>query len=134
MSGSDATSDQETVELPPDTTSIAIARRFVARALAGRVPREVIADLVLATSELVTNAIEHGHAEPVGVTVDVGGSAATVTVRSTGRAQVSDHAAWDLPSTEVRTGRGLGIVRRVSDHVDVIHTGDSLHISARRAW
>lgn len=130
--------DEEVVDLAADTASIATARRFVARAFSGRVPREVIADLVLATSELVTNAIEHGdgrgQAAPVRVTVHVDAGQATVAVRSPGDPHLGDPGAWDLPDPDVRTGRGLGIVRQMSDHVEVVQGSGEVEITAARRW
>ena len=128
--------DDEVVDLAGDTASIATARRFVARAFSGRVPREVIADLVLATSELVTNAIEHGDGQrsPVRVTVHVDAGEATVAVRSSGDPHLGDPAAWNLPDPEVRTGRGLGIVRQMSDHVEVVQGAGQVEITAARRW
>ncbi|HWL43971.1 MAG TPA: ATP-binding protein [Ilumatobacter sp.] len=131
--------DVETVELVADSASITIARRFVARTFAGRVPRDVIADLVLVTSELVTNAIEHGYGAdgergPVHVAAQVGSASATVSVRSPGDDRLADPDDWEIPTPEVRTGRGLGIVRRVSDHVEVVRQDDQVEISASRTW
>lgn len=133
------TTGEEVVDLAADTASIATARRFVARAFSGRVPREVIADLVLATSELVTNAIEHGygrdgHAAPVRVTVHVDAGRATVAVRSPGDLHLGDPAAWNLPDPAVRTGRGLGIVRQMADHVEVVQGAGQVEITAARRW
>ncbi len=127
----------EVLDLDAETASVAAARRFVARAFAGRVPRDIVADLVLATSELVTNAIEHGQpAEaPVRVTVAAGPSTAAIAVRSAGgEATLGAPEQWGLPSPEVRTGRGLGIVRQVSDQVDVHHADGTLEIVAQRRW
>lgn len=131
--------DVETVDLAADTTSIATARRFVARSFSGRVPREVIADLVLAASELVTNAIEHGGGRdgqrpPVRVTVQVDVGHASVAVRSAGDADLPDPDVWHLPDPDVRTGRGLGIVRQMADRVDVVRGAGELEIIAARQW
>lgn len=133
------TAGAETIDLAVDTASIAAARRFVARACSGRVPRHVIADLVLSTSELVTNAIEHGRGPagertPVRVRVQVDTGSAAVAVRSSGDADLADPRGWDLPDPDVRTGRGLGIVRRLTDRVEVVRVAGQVEITAARAW
>jgi anti-sigma regulatory factor (Ser/Thr protein kinase) len=53
------------MELAVDMQNVSVARRFVSDTLDGLVPSSVVADLLLATSELVTNAFEHGRESPV---------------------------------------------------------------------
>src|SRR5215216_5135582 len=69
------------LELEPGVmANVAAARSFVLRTLADDVPDEVAADLQLATSELVTNAYEHGATAPVVVAVYVENGCASVSV------------------------------------------------------
>jgi anti-sigma regulatory factor (Ser/Thr protein kinase) len=125
-----------TVHLEAHLASVGAARRFVAGALGPSVPSHVVADLVLATSELVTNAIEHAHTEPgVDVTVRVADRRAYVTVLSCGdHSGLAEAELWATSAPDVRSGRGLGIVRAVSDHVDVVRSGDAVEITVRRAF
>ncbi|WP_172803264.1 ATP-binding protein [Alloactinosynnema sp. L-07] len=73
--------DELIARLPPTTRSAGEARGFVTEALRSwSVRPDLIADIVLATSELVTNAIEHGQSE---VTVDLRLSDGRVLLRVT---------------------------------------------------
>ena len=77
-------------------------------------------DLELAVSELVTNAIEHGLQEPVTVIVVATADTVVVSVRSVRTpAGIADPSTWASPLPTVRTGRGLAIVRSISDEVAV---------------
>jgi anti-sigma regulatory factor (Ser/Thr protein kinase) len=110
---------------PADTSSIGEARRFVREVTSGAIERvgpvsDLRGDLELAVSELVTNAVEHGHQEPVTVRVSVAPVAVTVSVRSVRTTkEISDPSTWAGPLPAMRTGRGLAIVRSVSDDVAV---------------
>ncbi len=103
--------------------SISQARRFVRDATADVVDgADVGGDLELAVSELVTNAVEYGGEEPVTVTVALTADPPTVaisvrSVRTT--SGIADPSTWAGPLPAVRTGRGLAIVRSISDEVSV---------------
>jgi anti-sigma regulatory factor (Ser/Thr protein kinase) len=110
------------------------ARRFVQSSVAGAVPTRVAADLVLATSELVTNAFEHA-AAPVVVIVRAGAGAASVTVRSGGVPdRIDDVDGWRTAPPDSVSGRGLGIVSHIADHVEFARVGDEVEITIRRRW
>lgn len=107
------------------TSSIRAARLFVRQAaaevldLAGP-ESELQDDLELAVSELVTNAIEHGLEEPVTVIVAATADTVVVSVRSVRTpAGIADPSTWASPLPTVRNGRGLAIVRSISDEVAV---------------
>ena len=105
------------------TASIGEARRFVRETVADVADRaELVGDLELAVSELVTNAVEHGLAEPLTVNVVVTADPPSVgiSVRSVRSSSgIADPSTWSGPLPAVRTGRGLAIVRAVSDAVSV---------------
>jgi serine/threonine-protein kinase RsbW len=131
-----STRAQTAIELAPDLTRLAIARRFVRTTLADIDP-DVSADLQLATSELVTNAIEHGAGDPITITITItrGDRRATVAVRSSGRSpDVGPPSTWNVAPPDAITGRGLGIVRALADHVAVRRSADDLEISVTREW
>ena len=108
-----AASEDRSITLPAEPGSVKRARDFVARAVADHVvdPAEVL----LMTSELVTNVVGHV------------GSAVTITVRDgpVVRIEVHNHEAAteafrDLlhnsprPAHTSPTGRGLGLVRSLA--------------------
>jgi anti-sigma regulatory factor (Ser/Thr protein kinase) len=116
-------------------SNVGAARRFVRNELEGRVPDAAISDLMLATSELVTNAFEHGSDDPVRVTVRRNRDEASVTVISGGeRGRVPAVDAWTTARADRISGRGLGIVREIADDVDVERSGGSVAITVRRRF
>lgn len=128
---------EASVDLPARPESIRLARRLVAGTLGGVAPAAVVDDLTLATSELVTNAIEHGSRDPhdlVHVVVALREAEARVTVRSAGDARLHSSSAWSIPEAEARSGRGLGIVRQLADQIDVRRSEGTVEITVRRSW
>lgn len=106
-----------------ESTSIGAARRFVrdevADALADR-GDELRGDLELAVSELVTNAVQYGLDQPVSVSVSVTPAEVVVSVRSARTSSdIADPSTWAGPLPAMRTGRGLAIVRSITDEVAV---------------
>jgi anti-sigma regulatory factor (Ser/Thr protein kinase) len=125
------------LELEPGTMSnVSTARSFVRRTLEAVAPDEVVADLQLATSELVTNAFEHGEPRRVVVAVEVGDGCASVTIKSHQRAEsrLADVSEWSIAGPGRLAGRGLGIVRAVADDVHVASEGDRLEVTVYRKW
>jgi serine/threonine-protein kinase RsbW len=83
-------------------------------------------DVVLALSEAAANAVEHGHAGaamPVDVTLALSEGVVTGVVR--------DHGRWRTPRDHPDRGRGLAIMRAVSDAVEVDRR-DGTTLSFRR--
>jgi serine/threonine-protein kinase RsbW len=75
--------------------------------------------VLLACSEAVANAIEHGYRDdPFGI-VEV---AATVS-REVVQIRVADHGTWRPAGTDVARGRGLRLIRQVMDQVEFDHGG-----------
>ena len=105
----------ETV-LGPSPASVAVARRFVATSLGVATSPEVIDGIVLATSELVTNAVVHAgtdialvvRASPRVVRIEV-------TDRSPGLPRVTE------PRVLSDSGRGLAIVDTIAARWGVEH-------------
>lgn len=103
------------------SASIGSTRRFV-RGHVERVTgdRDRIADIELVTSELVTNAVEHGDDHQVTVAVRTAVGAIVLSVTSSGSTTaLGEPASWAEPLPGDRSGRGLAIVRAVSDRVTV---------------
>jgi anti-sigma regulatory factor (Ser/Thr protein kinase) len=114
----------------PVTSSIAETRRFVRECVAPLVTDRIrLGDIELATSELVTNAVEHGAHDPVTVGVETTANAIVVAVTSSrASGAMGEPSSWSGPLPAMRTGRGLAIVRAVSDEIEVDAGDDALTI------
>ena len=114
------------------TSEVTKARRFVQRQLADRVAHRLSAAMQLAVSELVTNALQHGAPGSVIVTVHVNAERAWIRVagESSRSATLPPEHEWAVSNAASITGRGLGIVKAVSDRVRVVRQGRHLVITA----
>jgi anti-sigma regulatory factor (Ser/Thr protein kinase) len=121
------------IELASDESSIPDARRMVAGALrAGAVDEAVTADLLVVVSELVSNAVTHGGGGAVGLAVRDAADCIEVTVVSDGTADVGPVPSWIMPPPGSVGGRGLALVRALSDRVDAASDGDRFAVTASR--
>jgi len=115
------------------TDEIAAARGAVASFLvAHRVSSSLVDDMQLVTSELVTNAVLHGRPGPIAVELNVDGD---ICLRVTNEGPVSlvpPVGDWRVADPPQRSGRGLGLVRRLSDDVDVGGDADRSIVTVRR--
>jgi len=124
-----------TVELEAHMANVSAARRFVRSELEGRVPADAVTDLMLATSELVTNAFEHGEPQPVRLTVRSNREEASITVVSAGEgSRVPDVDEWTTAQADRISGRGLGIVREIADDIKVERSGGNVAITVHRRF
>lgn len=114
-----------------DTSSIREARIFVREQVAATsIGSGRSGDMELAVSELVTNAIEHAHDEAITVSVDASASSVSVSVSSSyAGSDLDDPSTWAGPHPKARSGRGLAIVRAVSDDVLVSSDHDVLTVT-----
>jgi anti-sigma regulatory factor (Ser/Thr protein kinase) len=116
-------------------SNVSVARRFVRNELEGLVPDEALSDLMLATSELVTNAFEHGSQQPVRLTVRSEQDEASITVESGGDpGHVPAVDTWTTARADRISGRGLGIVREIADDIDVERMGAGVAITVHRRF
>jgi anti-sigma regulatory factor (Ser/Thr protein kinase) len=84
--------------------------------------------VLLACSEAVANAIEHGYRDdPFGL-IDV---IATVTAEAV-EVRVSDRGTWHTAQTDVARGRGLQLIRESMDQV-LIDRSDGTTVTMRRS-
>jgi len=121
---------------PSTPHSARAARDFVVGELRRATASErAVADIELIVSELVTNSVQYGS----GVEIVVGVDAATdgwftVSVSSgiDGALPPLDQSSWTVAGAEMRSGRGLGIVRSLADDLSVAVTDDRLVIVCRR--
>jgi serine/threonine-protein kinase RsbW len=111
-----------------DRVQIALLRADLRAWLAAHEVDPVCRDAVLlACSEAVANAIEHGYRDdPFGM-IDV---SATVTADSV-EVRVSDHGTWQGPVADVSRGRGLQLIRQSMDHV-MFDRGEGTTVTMRR--
>jgi len=115
------------VEFPAEPGALASLRRHLSRWLTERgVTGDQAYDIVLASSEAGANAIEHAYSPgdaifAVEATLD--GDVVNITVRDTGR--------WRAPR-EGLGGRGLTIMRRLMDEVDLVSEADGTAVTLRR--
>jgi anti-sigma regulatory factor (Ser/Thr protein kinase) len=91
-------------------------------------PRRV-ADILLATGEAVSNAIEHGSGgdslRTVSVEAFVRGHTVTATVSDTGRWSGDSSAS----QRSLRGGRGLTMINGLADHVKTVRTAHGTRIT-----
>lgn len=98
-----------TVLLPADVTAPAIARHAVRDTLLRRGCEE-LDDLLLATSELVTNAVEHGE-RPERLELDYADGRLTLRVFDTG----TTLPELRVPAPALARSRGLQLVRALAE-------------------
>jgi len=108
-----------TVDIPRDLRAPAAARRAV-DSLSGRVADDLLADVRLLVSELITNSVKYGGKEVVTLNIEV-------ESRHRLRVQVIDHGAGFVPVARSRPitqagGWGLHLVQRLSSRWGV-HEG-----------
>jgi serine/threonine-protein kinase RsbW len=92
------------------------------------VDEEVTQAVLLACSEAVANAIEHGYRDDPFGQVEV---IATVSPDAV-EVRVTDHGVWRPEPSDGSRGRGLRLIRQAMDHVAIDHT-DSTAVTMRRS-
>lgn len=118
--------------LPAALTHIADARHRLRDWLAGiAVDSRREADILLATGEAVTNAIEHGSGSDPRKTVSIEAFVCGGTVTAT----VSDAGRWSGDSSASlrsrQRGRGLTLINGLPDHVKTTRTAQGTRITLR---
>jgi anti-sigma regulatory factor (Ser/Thr protein kinase) len=115
------------IELPRTLESAATARQAVGE-LSESLPEEVLGDVRLLVSELVTNALRHaGLTDDERIALEVGVTATAV------RVEVTDHGRGFDPSAvptdpEAAEGWGLYLVATLSDRWGAESNGDSTRV------
>lgn len=100
---------------------------------AAMVPEFETDRVVLALSELATNAIQHGPGTPILIEVHAEGSQIELRVKQrAGERAIPEPELWRLPQDQSQVGgRGLAIVAAVSDAVEVRTDDETVEIRAR---
>ena len=119
--------------LPPTSSALPDLRRTVAQTL-GDLDQEVVADVLLALDEAVSNAIRHGSrgGEQVLVTVESDDEWVEMTVRDGGPTPRLPHLPAGPPPVLQTGGRGLWLILQLVDEVRLQRIEDGTRLTMRR--
>jgi anti-sigma regulatory factor (Ser/Thr protein kinase) len=119
--------------LPPSSSALPDLRRSAARTL-GVVDERVLADVLLALDEAVSNAIRHGSrgGEPVQVSVERDGDWVEMTVRDGGPTPHLPRLPAEPPPALETGGRGLWLILQLVDEVRLQRVGTGTRLTMRR--
>jgi anti-sigma regulatory factor (Ser/Thr protein kinase) len=119
--------------LPPSSSCLPDLRRSAARTLAA-VDDRVLADVLLALDEAVSNAIRHGSrgGEQVLVTVESDDEWVEMTVRDGGPTPRLPHLPAEPPPVLQTGGRGLWLILQLVDEVRLQRIEDGTRLTMRR--
>jgi anti-sigma regulatory factor (Ser/Thr protein kinase) len=121
------------VTLPPTSSSLPDLRRSVAGTL-DDLDESVVADVLLALDEAVSNAVRHGSraGEPVVVTVESDGEWVEMTVRDGGPTARLPRLPAEPPPVLQTGGRGLWLILQLVDEVRLQRIEDGTRLTMRR--
>ena len=125
--------DPVNLTLPPSSSSLPDVRRAAARMLVD-VDEEVLADVLLALDEAVSNAVRHGSkaGQPVVVTVGRDGPWVEMTVRDGGPTPRLPRLPAEPPPALQTGGRGLWLILQLVDEVRLQQIGEGTLLTLRR--
>ena len=121
------------LSLPPTSSSLPDLRRAVARTL-GKDDDDLVADVLLALDEAVSNAVRHGSrgGAPVEVSVDSDGKWVEMSVRDRGPSPRLPHLPDEPPPVLHTGGRGLWLILQLVDEVRLQRVGEGTRLVLRR--
>jgi serine/threonine-protein kinase RsbW len=119
--------------LPPSSSCLPDLRRSVARSLVG-VDEEVVADVLLALDEAVSNAIRHGSraGDPVLVSIEAGGGWIEMSVHDGGPTPRLPRLPAEPPPPLQTGGRGLWLILQLVDEVRLQRIDEGTRLVMRR--
>ena len=119
--------------LPPSSSCLPDLRRSAARTLVA-VDARVLADVLLALDEAVSNAIRHGSrgGDPVQVSVERDGEWVEMTVRDAGPTPRLPRLPAEPPPVLQTGGRGLWLILQLVDEVRLQRVGGGTRLTMRR--
>ena len=119
--------------LPPVSSSLPDLRRAVPGTL-GDVNEDIVADVLLALDEAVSNAVRHGSGagEPVMVTVESDGEWIEMSVRDGGPTPRLPRLPAEPPPVLQTGGRGLWLILQLVDEVRLERVGGGTRLNMRR--
>jgi serine/threonine-protein kinase RsbW len=121
------------LNLPPTSSCLPDLRRSVARTLES-VDGGVVAEVLLALDEAVSNAIRHGSraGDPVEVTVDSDSEWVEMSVRDGGPTPRLPRLPAEPPPALQTGGRGLWLILQLVDEVRLQRIGEGTRLIMRR--
>ena len=133
MHSDEPMADRVNLTLAPTSSSLPDLRRAVARTLGG-VDGELMADVLLALDEAVSNAVRHGSGggEPVEVTVESDGEWVEMSVLDGGPTPRLPRLPAEPPPVLHTGGRGLWLILQLVDEVRLQRVGDGTRLTMRR--
>jgi serine/threonine-protein kinase RsbW len=125
--------DRVHLTLPPNSRYLPDLRRSVAESFEG-VDRAVMADVLLALDEAVSNAIRHGShgGKPVQVSVQRDGEWVEMSVRDGGPTPRLPRLPHEPPPVLETGGRGLWLILQLVDEVRLQRIGEGTRLIMRR--
>ena len=119
--------------LPPVSSSLPDLRRAVPGTL-GDVSEDIVADVLLALDEAVSNAVRHGSSagEPVVVTVESDGEWIEMSVHDGGPTPRLPRLPAEPPPVLHTGGRGLWLILQLVDEVRLQRVGAGTRLTMRR--
>ncbi len=119
--------------VPPSSSYLPDLRRSVARTLED-VDEQVVADVLLALDEAVSNAIRHGSrgGQPVAVSVESDGEWVEMSVRDGGPTPCLPRLPAEPPPVLQTGGRGLWLILQLVDEVRLQRIQDGTRLTMRR--
>jgi serine/threonine-protein kinase RsbW len=125
--------DRLNLTLPPTASCLPDLRRTVAGMLGG-LDEEVVADVLLALDEAVSNAIRHGSrgGAPVLVTVRSDGGWIEMSVHDGGPTPRLPRLPAEAPPALQTGGRGLWLILQLVDEVRLQRVGEGTRLVMRR--
>jgi anti-sigma regulatory factor (Ser/Thr protein kinase) len=121
------------LNISPSSAHLAEVRR-AARLVLRPLPADVAHDLLLALDEAVSNAVEHGSAggHPVEVSIEYSQGWVELRVLDRGPTPKVPALPADPPAPMALGGRGLWLIRQLSDEVRVEPAGSGTLLAIRR--
>jgi anti-sigma regulatory factor (Ser/Thr protein kinase) len=119
--------------LPPSSSYLPDLRRSAARTLQD-IDERVLADVLLALDEAVSNAIRHGSrgGDPVQVSVERDGEWVEMSVHDGGPTPLLPRLPAEPPPVYETGGRGLWLILQLVDEVRLQRVGDGTRLVMRR--
>ncbi len=122
------------VTLARDGRYVAVARGVLGTMLDGFVPAEVVDDLQMALSEACANAVRHASGSVYDVDLEIHDEQCCVEVSDAGPGFAPRGPVLTLSGPEAENGRGLAVIRALTDELEFEHAEDGMRVRFIRRW